>query len=285
MMKRFLSLMLSALLICAAFGCVAIRMVNNYANADKYTAGAFVYQSDAVDEIVLNWAAGDVTLVNGTGELSVSEFGSETLSVSERLHWWLDGRTLRIQYCESGFSHVIAKKQKNLTLTVPETVKLNINIASGRVSADTLTVGSLDLDTASGGVQIGSLIADEAKIDTASGGVTIQSAAVSHTLRVDTASGGLTVDRVSAEVIKVDSASGGITLGLDKVNKVDIDAASGKTSLKLFDTEAGATVRLDKLSGTFDCKLPMTASGKTYIIGNGVIEINIDSASGGTVIE
>lgn len=284
-MKRFLSLTLAALLLCAAFGCVAIRVVNKYANSEKYNAGGFAYAADAVTEVVLNWASGDVTLVNGTGDLSVSESGAESLSTSERLHWWLDGTTLRIQYCESGFSHVIAKKDKHLTLTVPENVRLNINIASGRVEADALTVDLLDLDTASGGVQINRLTAGEAEIKTASGGVTFGEANVTRELRVDTASGGLTVEHVSAEAVRVDSASGGVTLGLDKVNLVDIDIASGKTRLKLFDTEAGATVRLSKLSGTFDCQLPMTASGKTYTIGSGAIEIDIDSASGGTTIE
>ncbi len=284
-MKRFLSWMLAAALLCAAFGCAAIRVVNKYANADKYTAGAFTYRADEVKSIVLNWASGDVTLLNGAGELSVSESGGETLSVSERLHWWLDGTTLRIQYCEAGYSHLIPKKEKHLTLTVPEDIDLNINIASGKVTADALTVDTLDLNTASGGVAFGTLTADTVKIDTASGGVTIEQATVAHTLQADTASGGFTVDRISAETVKIDTASGGVTLGLDTVNKVDVDAASGKIRLKLFDPEAGATVRLSKLSGTFDCKLPMTASGKSYTIGNGVIEINIDSASGGTSIE
>ena len=146
-------------------------------------------------------------------------------------------------------------------------------------------MSSLEIDTASGGVEIGTLTAREAEIDTASGGVTIGTATIEREFDVDTASGGLTVDRISAQTIKIDTASGGTTLGLDKVTTVDIDAASGKITLKLFDTEAGATVRLAKLSGGFDCKIPMTAEGKNYKIGSGAIQISIDTASGGVVIE
>ena len=284
-MKKLVSILLAALLVCGAFGCVAIRMFNKYENADRYQYGAFTYEAASVYTVDLDWAAGDVTVKHGSGTLSVSESGGETLSVSERLHWWLDGTTLRIKYCESGYSHFIPSKDKQLTLELPENIDLKIDIASGKVRADALNVASLEIDTASGGVEIGTLTAREAEIDTASGGVTIGTATIERAFDVDTASGGLTVDRISAQTIKIDTASGGTTLGLDKVTTVDIDAASGKITLKLFDTEAGATVRLAKLSGGFDCKIPMTAEGKNYKIGSGAIQISIDTASGGVVIE
>ena len=66
---------------------------------------------------------------------------------------------------------------------------------------------------------------------------------------------------------------------------VDIDVASGRVTLKLLNAEHGATVRLSKLSGDFDCALPMIAEGKTYKIGDGAIQIKINTASGGVTIE
>lgn len=284
-MKQFLSVMLTALLLCGCFGCSLISKVTRYANADKYTAGGFTYEANAVTRIELDWAAGDVTLKNGTGTLSVSESGGDTLAVSERLHWWLDGTTLRIKYCESGFSHFIQAKQKHLNLELPENVDLKIDIASGDIGADTLTVRTLDIDKASGSMKIASLTADEAEIDSASGGTELGTVAVRGGFSVDTASGGLTVERISAKTVEIDTASGGVSLGLDTVSTVDIDAASGRTRLKLLDAGRGATIRLKKLSGSFDCKLPMTAEGKSYIIGNGEMQINIDTASGGVTIE
>ena len=72
---------------------------------------------------------------------------------------------------------------------------------------------------------------------------------------------------------------------METADTVDIDVASGHITLKLLDPEAGATVRLSKLSGGFDCKIPMIAEGKNYKIGNGTIRITVDSASGGVEIE
>ena len=43
-MKKLVSLMLVSLLLLGSFGCVVIRTVTKYANADKYTAGGFTYE-------------------------------------------------------------------------------------------------------------------------------------------------------------------------------------------------------------------------------------------------
>ena len=284
-MKRFLSILLAAALLTCGFGCGVVSRITRYTNADKYTAGGFTYEASAVTRVELDWAAGDVTLKNGVGTLSVSESGGDALSVSERLHWWLDGTTLRIKYCESGFSHVIPSKQKQLTLELPDRVDLKVNIASGGIVADAVYLSALDVNTASGGIQITTLDAKEVQIDAASGGIRLGTVTVDKTFSVDTASGGLTVDRLNAKTVKIDTASGGVTLGLDTMDTVDIDAASGRVTLKLLNAARGATVRLNRLSGGFDCKLPMTAEGKSYIIGNGEIQIKIDTASGGVTIE
>ena len=284
-MKRFLSMLLIAALLSCSFGCVIISRVTRYANADKYTAGGFTYEASAVKRVELEWAAGDVTLSHGTDTLTVTESGGDALSTSEKLHWWLDGTTLRIRYCESGYAHVIQAKQKHLNLELPVDVDLKIDIASGKLGADALCCSSLDVNTASGGMQVTTLDAKEVKIDSASGGTVLGDVTVDGTFSVDTASGGLTAERVNAKTVKVDSASGGVKLGLDTVNTVKVDVASGRVTLKLLDAARGATVRLNKLSGGFDCKLPMTAEGKTYKIGNGEIQITVDSASGGVSIE
>ena len=284
-MKRIFSLLLALLLLSVSFGCTIVSRVTQYANAGKYTAGGFTYEASDVKRVEVDWAGGDVTLSNGTGRLSVSESGGDALATSERLHWWLDGTTLRIKYCESGYTHIISTKNKHLYLQLPADVELKIDLASGGIDAETLEVGSLDVNKASGGMKITSLRADEIRIDSASGSTELHTVSVRDTFRVDTASGGLSVEHISANTVKVDSASGGVRLGLDAADTVDIDVASGKVSVKLWDAARGATVRLGQLAGTFDCKLPMTASGKTYLIGGGETQINIDSASGGVTIE
>lgn len=265
-MKRVVCMLLTAALTLCAFGCGVIRMVTKYADADKYTAGGFTFEADQVQSIELDWAAGDVTLKNGTGTCAVSESGDGSLVASEKLHWWLDGTTLRIRYCESGYRHLIRSSYKHLTLEVPDSVELHIDIASGRVQSDArLSLAKLEIDTASGGVHLKEVSAHEAEIDSASGGITIE--------------------RVSAQKTEIDVASGGVTLGVGDCKTIAIDSASGSIALKLLDAQKGATVRVSQLSGSFECSLPMTKDGKTYRIGDGAVDIRIEAASGSVTVE
>ena len=265
-MKRLICMILIAVLTLSAFGCGVIRMVTKYADAEKYTAGGFSYQADQVKAIDLDWAAGDVTLKNGSGTCAVSESGDGSLVTSEKLHWWLDGTTLRIKYCESGYRHLIRSTKKHLTLEIPASVNLDIDVASGKVQSSTpLEAASLEIDTASGGISLGELTAGKAEIDSASGGIAIE--------------------RISAEKLTIDVASGGVTLGVGDCKTVSVESASGSIVLKLLDPEKGATVRVSQLSGSFDCKLPMTKDGKTYRIGSGAVEIKVESASGSVTVE
>ena len=78
MMKKLFSILLAVALLAGSFGCIAIRVVNKYANADRYSVGAFTYDAGKVQAIELDWAAGDIVLTHGTGTLSVSESGGET---------------------------------------------------------------------------------------------------------------------------------------------------------------------------------------------------------------
>ena len=101
-MKRIIALLLTGLLLFACVGCITITGLScsvpvRYSNADKYTAGNFTYESDKVDKVEIEWAAGGIKLLNGKGTLSVTESGSDDLSEDEQMHWWLDGKTLKIK--------------------------------------------------------------------------------------------------------------------------------------------------------------------------------------------
>ena len=291
-MKRIIALLLTGLLLFACVGCIRITGLScsvpvRYTNADKYTAGNFTYESDKVDKVEIEWAAGGIKLMNGKGTLSVTESGSDDLSEEEQMHWWLDGTTLRIKFCKSGYNLSVTKmNKKELTVELPDFVNLDIDVASGKVSAENmLNLGKLKLDTASGGTDIRFLSAKEVKVDSASGGVAFGNVSVTGDFKVNTASGGLTIDRVSADEIEIDSASGGVTLGIDTVEKIKIDSASGAIKLKLNQPERGATVRCEKVSGSVNVKLPYEKDGETYKIGLGATEIKIDVVSGGVTIE
>lgn len=293
-MKRIIALLLTGLMLFALLGCISISGLScsvpvRYTNADKYTAGNFTYESDKVTKVEIEWASGGITLKNGKGTLSVTENGADSLSEEEQMHWWLDGTTLRIKFCKSGYQMTLDKafnEKKELTIELPDFVDLDIDVASGKVVAEnTLNLGKLNLDTASGGTDIRSLSAKKVKVNAASGRTTFGSVNVSASFEVDTASGGLTVDRISAGEIEIDSASGGVTLGIDTVETIKIDSASGGIRLKLNQPERGATVRCDKVSGSIDIKLPYEKDGEAYKIGLGAADIRVSVVSGSVTIE
>lgn len=288
-MKRIIAVLLTGLLLLSAVGCIRISCSAPvmYSNADRYTAGDFTYDESKVKKVEIEWASGSVTLKNGKGTLSVSESGADALKEEEKLHWWIDGTTLKIKFCKSGVKLLLnGLNKKDLTVELPAFADLEIEVASGKViGEEMLDLGEVHVETASGGASIGFLSAKEIRIETASGAWKLGSVSVSGDFKVDTASGGLTVDEITAETVKVDNASGSISFGKIAAEEVHIDSASGSIKLGLADQEAGAEIEYESVSGSFKCNLPYEKSGKTYQIGRGLMKVQIEVVSGSVTVE
>lgn len=293
---------------CSGISCngVSVSMPLRYADAEKYTAGNFTYESAEVKKVEIEWASGDVTLKNGTGTLSVSEAGSDTLKEEERLHWWIDGTTLKIKYCKSGTKISLTDlAEKDLSVELPAFADLEIEIGSGRIAAENmLDLGKLEIDSASGGTDLPYLSAKEVVVRSASGGLNFGRASVSGDFKIETASGGFSIDEIFAETIDVKSASGDVSFGritakkvdvdnasghialwLHRADEVEIDSASGSVRIRLDDKEGGASIRFRAVSGSFRTELPYEKNDNTYTIGNGLIRMDIDVTSGSVTIE
>ena len=288
-MKRIIAVLLTGLLLLSAVGCVRLScsVPIRYSDADKYTAGNLTYDESKVKKVEIEWASGSVTLKNGTGTLSVSESGADALKEEEKLHWWIDGTTLKIKFCKSGVELLLnGLNKKDLTVELPAFADLEIEVASGKViGEEMLDLGEVHVETASGGASIGFLSAKEIRIETASGAWKLGRVSVSGDFKVDTASGGLTVDEITAETVKVDNASGSISFGKIAAEEVHIDSASGSIKLGLADQEAGAEIEYESISGSFKCNLPYEKSGKTYRIGRGLMKVQIEVVSGSVTVE
>ena len=288
-MKRFFAILLAAVLLLSLVGCIRISCSApvRYSHADKYTAGNFTYEGSKVKKVEIEWASGGITLQNGKGTLSVTENGGDTLPEEEQMHWWLDGTTLRIKFCKSGFELPIRDlNKKDLTVELPDFVDLEIDVASGKVSAEhMLNLGTFELKTASGGADIKYLSAKEVKVESASGKLALGKLSVSDVCEIDTASGGLAIDEISANTLKIDSASGGVDVGLRMAEEVRIESVSGGVRIGLLRPEAGAAIEYSSVSGSFSCKLPYEKNGDTYTVGLGEIAISIKAVSGGVTVE
>ena len=122
-------------------GCTGFRM-SSYANADRYTAGDAAF-SEKIEKIEIDWASGSVNLLTHAQDtVLLSEAAEKGMPEELRVHWWLEGSTLHVQFAASGAKQrAFNSWRKELTLTVLETLYLDdieISTASATVAAEAL---------------------------------------------------------------------------------------------------------------------------------------------------
>ena len=309
-MKRNLCMILAAVLVLTLGGCAwKVKLPAKAALSPGGTAGDASFGSgeitEKIERIELEWSSGRVELAqHGGSTVKIEERSSAELKQDERVHWRVDGTTLRIWFREPNGFDLLNFAKKELTLTLPETLRLDameISVASaevrGSVNAEKLTVDSasgavelttdaseLEADTASGEVRIhhsGTL--EKAAFDTSSGAVTAELGDVRY-LKADTASGDLTFRLTIAERVEIGSASGKVCAVCDTApDRLEVDTASGDVELTL-PKDADFRLELDTASGKFVSEIPLSIQGEHYVAGSGKADFEIGTASGDITI-
>ena len=118
-MKRLFFLLTLLLLLTALCllltSCVSVGYV--YTDAKKYTAGGTRIDG-RVEDIDINWIDGAVNVARHDGNgIILKETSGKKLSQDEELHWYLDGKELKVQYAASGFRRM-SGLQKELTVFI-----------------------------------------------------------------------------------------------------------------------------------------------------------------------
>ena len=315
-MKRFFAL--AALLVFSALllsGCGFSAL--GYEHPDMYTAGGGEIPG-AVENLDVSWLDGQVMIAYAPRQGTVlSETADRELSPAEQLHWWLDGKTLRVQYAEAGLRWMNAEKR--LTVTLPEgTVLKNVRIActSGRIEAAPFYGETVHFSTTSGNIHA-ECAASSLRLTATSGNVTLRgaansieiqvtsgsiNAAVEHadSLNASVTSGSLQMDLDDVRQARASATSGRISLLTDRVGELRADitsgpivarckrapeearlsATSGSISLSL-PKEAGFTAQISTLSGKTAVLLPAKQDGTRYLSGDGAAQIYLSTLSGG----
>ncbi len=259
--------------------------------------------TDKVERIEIEWSSGKLELAQHDGNaIRIEERCGAELSEEQKVHWRVDGTTLRIWFSKPNTFDLINLNsgKKELTVTLPESLRLNaaeISVASakvcGTVNADKLTVDSssgsielttdaaeLEVDTASGDARIrhsGEL--KKADFDTASGAVDAVLGDVGE-LGAGSASGRMAISARSLDTAELSSASGNIRLACESTPaNVEIDTASGSVELTL-PKNADFRMEVDTASGKFRSEIPLAMQDDEYLAGSGRGEIEISTASG-----
>ena len=195
-MKRNLVFGLIAALCLALCGC-SFSVASTYEKAEQYQTGDFEYDAAQVDEVIVNWSSGQVFLSEGAGRLQARE-ESKDLTGDQRMRWLLDGRTLRIQFCKSGYRGVI-RPAKVLSLQVPKGVRLQVNVTSGSMDLGDISARAFELNATSGAIRTGALRAEEdLKAEATSGSVRLENAQAQFFAAVKISGFGYTEETVPA---------------------------------------------------------------------------------------
>ncbi len=285
-MKKFtlVLLVLAAMLLLSS--CTSVSYV--YTDSKHYTSGESAIDG-RVEDIDISWLDGSVTVRYHKGsKVELSESAGRSLSDDTQLHWYLDGKTLRVKYAAAGI-RMLPSLNKQLTVLLPEGLRLDdikISVASAQVEADGIDADEIHIQSASGRIalrQHGS--AETVKVDTASGGVAI-AVAEADKLHLNTASGQVIVDARQVDEVKVNTASGEVMLQFAEMpDKVDVDAVSGNVTL-LMPKAAGFTAEVDSLSGRVGGGLRVEkVDDDTYRYGNGKCRIDVDTVSSNVYFE
>ncbi|MBQ0125527.1 MAG: DUF4097 family beta strand repeat protein, partial [Clostridiales bacterium] len=286
----------------ALSGC-GIYSVNVYPEAEKYSAGNAEIKAK-IENIDIDYASGQVNVkYHDKSALIIDEKTNMTVDDSLIVHYFVDGTTLKIKFSASGAVKAPFDLRKTLTLTLPESVKLDsikINTSSASVFTEKLNVSKAVISTASGRVDAYVAYADEIDVDTASGDATVVTECGCESVNIDTASGKVKLDALGyCGDVKVHSSSGNVELKLFGADKLRAESSSGKIYIKSinaptdcyldtssgditleFDGDASLTAKIDTASGDFDCDFPVLMKNGKYIIGGGDADVRIDTSSG-----
>ena len=255
----------------------------SYANADKYSVGDASFD-EPVEALDIDWASGSVTVTTHPGsEVLLTEKTDPTATDDMRVHWWLDGTTLRVRFAAPGVNlRLTGWGQKELTIALPEGRKLSgaaISTASASVEAGKLQADSLAVSTASGNMDI-LCDAEEITLGSASGSISLEQTGTAALARIKSSSGKISVTGAEIAELNAKTSSGSVSCTLTgAVGKCAVQTASGSVGLRLPEN-AGYTVKVSTSSGDFQSELPMKQDGKTYVYGDGSAEVSVKTSSG-----
>lgn len=259
----------------------------NYEHPEKYTVGGAAF-TDKVEKVEIHWLSGSVTVTGHRGnEIRFSETANRNLTNDLSMHYWLDGSTLRIQFCRSGKWNLNGL-EKELTLQLPERLlqSLTVDTVSARVNLEDLKMEDLGLDTVSGAVRLRDCqVSDRARVDTTSGSVKAALTGALREWKADTVSGSVELIVPEVKAFDVNTTSGSVSLTAESAPKdLDVDSVSGSVTLCL-PADGDFTLDFDTVSGSFSSDLAFKTEGSRRIFGRGTGDYSIDTTSGSVNIE
>ena len=277
--------------------------IGGYANADRYTSGNTEI-GEEIRNLDINWTSGKVTVAyHAEKTVLLQENAKRALSEDEKMQWWLDGDTLRVQFSKPGIR--LNMPEKELILTLPEGTTLKearVATTSGDVEIPSLKADEVTVDSTSGDINAAAETgkaefrstsgdmrirlggkAEKAVFHSTSGKMEIEADAAEE-IRADSTSGGIGITAREARKTKAGSTSGSIYVTLHKMQQLELSATSGKITAVL-PANPGFTAEVNTASGDFSSGAALTREGNRYACGDGSAKAVLSTTSGNIRID
>lgn len=285
-MKRQLSI-----LFCLGFTAAVLSACESsygrYDNAGLYEAGDFSYAAADVKEIEIDWSGGSIEIQQCEND-TLSAFENARLkSNTAKMHHYLDGDTLKIEYCASGYQGKIGEEDKNLQLEIPKGIDLHIETKNAPVSIGSIEVRSLSIESHSGDITGEKWIVEtDVEIETVSGFVSVGELQAQD-LDFDGKSGGLSIERCDLRQIDGETTSGAIKLGVVGECIGSLETTSGNVTLRLGE-EGGLSVRFKSFAGELKTEREYQKDNRYLFVEKNeenLWQIGVDTISGNLFVE
>ena len=252
--------------------------------------GATEVQAAGITEIDVDWVGGAVEVHPYDGDtIAISETASKALTDRQKLRYTVKGNKLSISYCEDT-AHVwdwldidhLSMPAKTLTLQLPAgaLLELEINAVSAKVNVGGVAVDKLDVESISGDVTVTDVSARKLDVQTTSGKAVVSGVDVTE-LDVESTSGNVNVTESRADEVDVQTVSARVELGLTVApRKLELETVSGAATLTLPKDATDFTVRVETVSGNFDCAFAAVQQKGVCVVGSGAYQYELTSVSG-----
>ncbi len=257
MKKKLLSVAALASIFLSAFAfssCADSVSFEKYANADRYTIGNATFASDQVKEIDIDWVGGTIEVEQVAEGVEIVE-DKMTGQSDQYMRYYLDDDVLRVKYCASGFSGSIPAQNKNLRVSIPAGVELDIECVTAVVTIGVIETTGFSVENVSGTTTVERVDCNAAKISTVSGKVSVGELKAVGRVAAQTVSGNFSIARLSATTLEAATTSGDLSFGIQTGISAEIDSVSGNVSV-ILNQNLGAKIHPEIVTGSYFCVKP-----------------------------
>ncbi len=265
-----------------------------YKNESDYSVGDFTYKGSDINKVNVNWAFGNVTVVEDDGEeLTVSE-SNNNLTEEQKMRYLISNGVLNIQFCKSGYNGDFKGVEKKLTVKIPKGIKVDIETLSANINLNDANPLDLELESSSGKIEIENVVvqkelsaksssgqidiskikAESVEVESSSGEIIIKEATAQKNVELESLSGNIEADDMIANKIEAESSSGKIIMHKANAPSIEIESTSGMITIESITT---TDVKIEASSGAIhadmlDCQSIniTTSSGNVYLSLNGL---------------